>query len=100
MGDPPELSAVLGGLARYYAVRGEVQPFREIGEQFQRIAQGAQDPGLLLGASVIVGSAQFFAGELPQAREHLECGLTLYDTQRDRSQVATVGQDVGIMCHQ
>src|SRR5207253_11002469 len=47
VGETPQLFRILGGLSTFYAVRGEVQTARELGEQLLQLAQNMQDPVFL-----------------------------------------------------
>ncbi|MBI3301420.1 MAG: hypothetical protein HYZ72_04985 [Deltaproteobacteria bacterium] len=47
VGETPQLFSVLGGLAAFYIIRGELRTGRELVEQFLRLAQSVQDPALL-----------------------------------------------------
>jgi predicted ATPase len=50
LGEPPQLFPVLAGLRFFYTVHGEIQTSRELAKQMLRLAEGADDPGLLLEA--------------------------------------------------
>ena len=98
MGDPPELFPVLWGLSAFYGVRAELKTARELSEQLLRIAQGVQDPALLLEAHHALGQYLYFMGEFSRAREHFERGIALYDPHEHRSLAYLYGQDPGIAC--
>jgi predicted ATPase len=98
VGENAELFPVLWGLAAFYAVRGELQTARELGEQLVNLAEKVQDPVFLTGASLIIGGTSVLAGELPRAREHLERGIGVYDPQRHDSYMPLFGEDLGVSC--
>ncbi len=93
-----QLFSVLHGLHRFYLVRGELQAARELGEQLLNLAQGQQDPALLVGAHRALGATLYYLGEFTAAQAHFEQGLACYDPQRHRSYVLLFGQDEGIAC--
>jgi len=88
----------LWGLWVFYFVRGELQTARELGEQLLSLAQGVQDPALLLEAHVALGPTLFCLGELTPALAHLEQGIALYDPQQYGSHAFLYGQDPGMVC--
>ncbi len=99
VGEPPQLFRVLWGLWGVYGQRGEYQTTRALGEQLFSLAQGLQDPDLLLEAHHVLWAELFFGGELVIARPHLEQGLQLYDPQRHRTHAALYsGHDAGVCC--
>jgi predicted ATPase len=82
LGDTPQLSGVLGGLAGFYMGRGELRTARELGEQCLTLAQRGRRPTLLLWAHNMRGENLLYLGELALAREHLEQSMALYDPRR------------------
>jgi predicted ATPase/DNA-binding winged helix-turn-helix (wHTH) protein/class 3 adenylate cyclase len=95
VGDNAQLLAALVGLQRYYLVRGELQTARELGEQCLSLAQGVQDPGLLLEAHAALGIVLFWIGEFAPSRLHLEQAMALYDPQQHCA-AAFYGQAPGV----
>jgi predicted ATPase len=85
VGETPQLFPVIGGLAGFYMVRGELQTARELTEQLLTLAQRVQDPALFLEAYMGLGVSSYFLGEFAPAREYLEQGIALYDPQQHRS---------------
>ena len=81
MGETIQLFPVLRGSWLFYLNRGELQVARELGEQLLRLAQGAQDPLLLLEAHSAPGVTLFWLGELARARAHLEQSIAFYERQ-------------------
>ena len=86
VGETPQLFPVLGGLARFYIVRGESQTARELGEQMLSLAQRVHDPAGLAHAHITLGNALFSLREWDAARTHLEQGVAFYNAQQHRSQ--------------
>ncbi len=82
VGESPQLFRVLGGLAAFYVIRGELRTAHELHEQMLRVAQSVHDPVLLQVAHYGMGEGLFDLGELPQSRTHLEQAITLYDSPR------------------
>ncbi|MCI0409802.1 MAG: hypothetical protein L0191_14770, partial [Acidobacteria bacterium] len=76
----------------------EMQTARELGEQLLALAQRLQDSDLLLAAHDVMGDTLLWLGEFRAAREHLERGIALYDTQRHRSHAFLHGYDSGVAC--
>jgi predicted ATPase len=98
LGETPQLFPVLAGLRSFYTLRGEFKTARELGEQLLRVAQHAQEPGLLLEAHYALGVALCFSGAFAAAGAHFEDGLALYDSQQASRQAALYGVDLGVGC--
>jgi predicted ATPase len=98
IGETPQLFPVLSGLVRFYYTRAELQTARELGEQCLRIAQGTQDPTLLLEAHRLLGATLLDLGEFVSARTHLEQGIALYDPRQHHSLASLYGTDPGVVC--
>ncbi|MBI3250190.1 MAG: AAA family ATPase [Deltaproteobacteria bacterium] len=99
IGNTPQLFPVLEGLHSFYAVRGEYQTALALGEQMLALAQGAQNPSLLLEAHHVLGDTLVMSGESWRARVHLEQGLALYDRQQHRFHALLYsGHDPGVCC--
>jgi class 3 adenylate cyclase/predicted ATPase len=98
VGQPSQLSSVLGGLWGYYAVRGEVKPARELGEQLLGLAQKVQDPLFFSEAYYELGFILLFKGEFASARTHLEQGLAFYEPQQHRSDALVYGYESRVTC--
>jgi predicted ATPase len=97
VGESPQLFSVVLGLRRFYFIRGEPQPALELGAQLLTLAQ-RQDPSLLTLAHMMQGEILYALGEFAKAREHLEQGIAVYDTQQERPHVLVYGVDSGAAC--
>ena len=82
VGEPQQLFRVLWGLWRVFNSRGEYRTMLALGEQLLSLAQGLNNPDLLLEAHHSLWTSLFTGGELTAARAHQEEGLRLYDPQR------------------
>jgi predicted ATPase len=89
---------VLFGLWQCYALGGEGQRARTVGEQLLTLAQHQPDPGLLLEAHRALGATLLSLGEFASARAHAEQGLALYDPQQHHTHAFLYGQDPGMSC--
>jgi predicted ATPase/class 3 adenylate cyclase len=99
VGEPQQRFRVLWGLWQVFNSRGEYQTMRTVGEQLLSLAQGLNDPDLLLEAHHALWTSLFTGGELTATRLHQEQGLRLYDPQRHRSHAALYsGHDPGVCC--
>jgi len=99
LGETPKLFPVLWGLCRTYHSRGEFQKARELGEQLFSLAEGMQDPELILEAHHTQWSTMFSLGELLSVKEHCERGRALYDPQQHRQHAFLYGgHDPGVCC--
>jgi predicted ATPase len=78
LGETQQLFPVLLGLGTCYQQQGKIQAAHELGEQSLSLAKSLQNPVLITLSEANLGMSSFFLGEVVQAREHLEHGITLY----------------------
>jgi predicted ATPase/tRNA A-37 threonylcarbamoyl transferase component Bud32 len=100
VGETPQLFPALWGLWFFYTTSSsELQTGREFGEQLLSLAQGAQDPALLLQAHHALGPTCALAGDCASAQTHLEQAIALYDPQQHRAHAFLYGgHDPGVCC--
>ena len=98
LGETSQLFRVLWGLWYCFLVRAEIQKAHQFAEQLFALAQGQQDPTLLLLAHRVRGQTLYHLGELAQGQADLEQGITLYDPQRHSALASLYGQDPGVAC--
>jgi predicted ATPase len=96
VGETPELGQVLSGLWRFYLVGSQLHTARELGETLLRLAQRTHDPALSVIAHYAIGTAWFYLGALPVARQYLEEVIARYTPDQSRAQAFRVGQDLGV----
>jgi tetratricopeptide (TPR) repeat protein len=96
----PHLFKVLWGLWNFYMMQSEAQQTTgELAEQCRHLAENLQDPVLLVGAHVALGTLSFFNGEkLASAQAHLEQGLALYEPGKHTAYIALYRSDPGVYC--
>ena len=98
MGETPELVPVLFGLWRFYFVRAQLYPARDLGETLLRLAQHAHDAVLSCIAHTAFGVTCCHLGALSTAREHLEEAVALYTPDQRHTPVFRMGLDPGESC--
>ena len=96
IGGTPQLFPVVWGIRRVYIMRAKYKTARELEEQLLRLAQNAQDPGLLLEVQWAWATTSFWRGELAIARERFAQSLALYDPQQHASHAFQYGTDPGV----
>ena len=80
-------------------MRAEFDVARELGEQLLIVAERYQDRDFLLQAHHALWTTLILLGEFALAREHLEQGMVLYDSQLHRSHAFVYGgHDPGVCC--
>jgi predicted ATPase/class 3 adenylate cyclase len=89
---------VLYGLWSCYALGGQLQMARTVGEQLLNLAQHQPDLGLLLKAHQALGVTRLCLGEFASALAHAEQGLALYDPQQHHTHTFLYGQDPEMSC--
>jgi len=90
-------SAILG-LWSYYTVRARHKTALELAEELLEMAQGADEPALLLEAHRALGTTCFYLGEVERSRALIEQGLAIYDPEAHREHKYLYGEDPGVSC--
>src|SRR5262249_2964655 len=98
VGEFSQLFFVLWGLWLVCLLRAELLRAQRLAEQLLDLAQGRQDPPLLLIAHFAVGTTSFGRGELITARAHLEQGVDLYEPQYHHFLASFYAVDPGVYC--
>jgi predicted ATPase len=98
MGDTEQRFSIFYRQWAYHLVRAECSTARKLGEEFLHHVEREGDPALVLMGHRILGISQFFLGDLPTARAHLEQTLALYDTAQHRTLAFRFAQDPQIAC--
>lgn len=94
---PCRFQALLG-LLRLYAVQGKFNAAHELGEECLRLAQGKSDSTFLSWSHCFLGETSFYLSRLPEAQEHLEQGISAYNSIYDRPLSYLYGQDPKVGC--
>lgn len=97
VGDVQQLFNVFRGMWLIYFMHSELSTASELGDQLLRLAQGHNDPALLVESYRAVSAGLFFLGEQTAVVPYLERGLTLHDTLPKRPLPIQYGQDTDIM---
>ncbi|MCI0336199.1 MAG: protein kinase [Acidobacteria bacterium] len=98
MGEPPQLFTVIFALWSYSIVSAKLKEARQMAEQLLRMAEGTQNPVLLLGAHYTLGTTMQFLAELQPGHEHLERAISYYDPQQRRAYRSLYRVDPGVFC--
>jgi class 3 adenylate cyclase/predicted ATPase len=94
----PRLFAILRGLAAYYLIRAEYATTRELGEGCLKLAKQFDDPVLLLRASLTLGQTHLFLGNLTQAHEHFNYGISKVLSPPQGERIIRAIQDPHVTC--
>jgi len=84
-GENPQLVPVLLGLHTSQFAQGDFDDAAVLVERAMRTAEAAKNPDLLSQAHAAVGSANYWKGEIAQARRHLEQSVALAGSSSSRS---------------
>ena len=96
--ESPQLFPVLFGLWGFYLVRAEYTSARALAQQLLKVAQSAQEPGLLVEAHGALGVTAFYVGHLAASQAHLAQSLQYYDPVQHRTHALLYGQDPWVAC--
>ena len=96
--ESPQLFPVLFGLWGFYLVRAEYPSAQALAQQLLRIAEGVQEPGLLVEAHGTVGVTAFYVGHLAMSQAHLARSIQYYDPVQHRRHALLYGQDPWVAC--
>jgi DNA-binding winged helix-turn-helix (wHTH) protein/predicted ATPase len=99
LSDRLQLFPVLFGLWRSSHVRGQLEAAYALGRQLVSLANGQNDPALLVEAHGPLGQTLCVQGKLPQARAHLQQVVTLYESARHNASAERFGYDPGVYAH-
>jgi predicted ATPase len=101
LGETPDISEVLWGLWAFHLLRAELETAREIAEEFLRLAQRLQYPGLAMRGHLITGVTFAHKGDFTLALDHSEKAFSLYDPKQHRDDAFYYSQNPGVamLCH-
>ena len=98
MGTTPQLFKVLYGLFLVYLVTGKHKTAHGLAAQLLSLAYRQQAPIFFLLAHRAFGQVLFYLAEPAIAREHVEQGIVLYDSQKHNLHASGVATDSGVVC--
>ncbi|MCZ6714500.1 MAG: hypothetical protein O7B29_11195, partial [Deltaproteobacteria bacterium] len=96
IGDVPNLSRVLYGLATTYYIKGDLAASADLAKQALEAAERTNDVPPLLAAHQTVGIPLYWQGEFSRALRHFEQVLRLYDPAMHGSLAHEVGTNRGV----
>jgi TolB-like protein/predicted ATPase len=96
IGDTPHLFPVLFGLWEFDQSTAQLETAIELAQLL--LAAAGEDEALRLVAHNVMADQLTWVGRFVDAREHLEQGIALYDSEKHSSNVFTYGYDSGVAC--
>ncbi len=96
IGESPELSRVLAGMAAAYLNKGDLATGAEVATEALAAAERTRDAFDLLLAHFYAGQALVFQGHFSRALQHVEHSIKLYNPSAHGSLAYTVGADYGV----
>ncbi|HSO74949.1 MAG TPA: hypothetical protein VLU47_08925, partial [Blastocatellia bacterium] len=96
IGDTPHLFPVLFGLWEFDQSTAQLETAIELAQLL--LAAAGEDQSLRLVAHNVMADQLTWLGRFVDAREHLEQGIALYDSERHSSNVYNYGYDSGVAC--
>jgi DNA-binding winged helix-turn-helix (wHTH) protein/predicted ATPase len=82
LGEHSLLIRATWGLSAHHLVRGQPRQAREIAEELHRLIENEPGTSLQPLANVALGSALYYLGELPLARDHFQQGIAAFSLER------------------
>jgi class 3 adenylate cyclase/tetratricopeptide (TPR) repeat protein len=82
VGKPGQIFAAQAGLTLVYMMGSQMLKARALSKQMLEQAQLADEPTQLQLVHFLLGMHEFWLGELPSARAHLEQSMAIYDDRR------------------
>ncbi|HTI75660.1 MAG TPA: AAA family ATPase [Mycobacterium sp.] len=98
VGSAPELFPALWGFWYSHLAQGDMHRARVLAVEFLAQSEQQDDPLIRAIGHRMLANTAWWAGELAEAREHSEAGLSLYDSQVHRAGEVSYGQDSGVCC--
>jgi len=99
IGEAPELSRVLVGLAVAYQTKGDLAAAVELTQEALAAAERTGAVFDLLSAHVVAGSPLLYQGHFLQALQHFEQTIRLYNPTEHASYAYIMGADRGATAH-
>jgi class 3 adenylate cyclase/predicted ATPase len=96
IGESPELSRVLAGMADARFVKGDLATAAEVAQEALAAAERTGEAFDLLSAHYRVGALLLYQGNFSRALQHLQHSIGLYNPSEHRSLAYTVGVDPGV----
>ncbi len=93
-----QLFYALLGLFAFHLMRTELEKAYALAEQLATLAHSLQDPALCAEAYLALGATEFHRGELVQAREHFERGISFPPPHLPYAHLVDFGQDPWVAC--
>jgi predicted ATPase len=98
VGSPPELFPALWGFWYAHLAAGEIQRAWALALEFSAQSEQQDDPLVRAIGHRMVANTAWWAGDLTEAREHSQIGLSLYRSEQHRASDVSYGQDTGVCC--
>ena len=99
IGESPELSRVLAGMAGAYYNKGDCATAAEVAQEALAAAELTRDAFDLLSAQFLVGQASFLRGNFSRALQHFEQNMRLYNPLEHGPLAYPVGYDSGVVAY-
>jgi DNA-binding winged helix-turn-helix (wHTH) protein len=96
--DDPSCLPALVALARFELHRGEIRTAYAISMRVHRLAARCRDRDLA-GAHTLLAAAEFNAGRLVSADQHLTRALSLYDSAQSQALGTAYGENIEVPLH-
>jgi class 3 adenylate cyclase/predicted ATPase len=99
IGESPDLSRVLAGMAGAYFAKGDHATAAEVAQEALAAAERTGDAFDLLSAHYVAGAPLLIQGNFSRALQHFEQSVRLYNPTEHGSRAYTVGVDSGVGAH-
>jgi class 3 adenylate cyclase len=97
VGEAPELSTALHGLAAVSIERGKLSRAAKLAHGLLTRGAQAGDEALVMEARRLLGEIRFWHGEPYRAKRHLDDVVRVYDAERHRAHALRYGEDPSVV---
>jgi class 3 adenylate cyclase/predicted ATPase len=98
VGSAPELFPALWGFWYSHLAQGDMHRARGLALEFLAQSEQQEDPLIRAVGHRMIANTAWWSGELTEAREHSQIGLSLYGSQEHRAGEVSYGQDSSVCC--
>ena len=98
-GEFPQLLPILRGLSTFYIFKGQFETSMALGAQLLDLAERLDDTKARVEGHLLVGASEGMLAHLRPAIDHLEEGISAYESAPRKVEPFEAGNEPGVVCH-